>query len=91
MDILRHVGLVAAIVMPLFNIPLILHIERRKSSDDISRTWVLGVFLCILVMLPSALLSPDVTFRAFGIVNTVFFGAVVAQVLRYRSHNLRRQ
>lgn len=77
-------GLIAAVGMPLWNIPLILHIRRRRSSHDISLTWALGVFACILLMLPSALVSPDPVFRAFGIINTVLFGAVVIQVLRYR-------
>ena len=35
-------------------------------------------------MLPSALASPEAVFKAFGLVNTVFFTAVVIQVLRYR-------
>ena len=81
---LQQVGLIAAVMMPLWNVPLVMRIGRRKSSKDISLSWTLGVFGCILVMLPSALVSPDPTFRAFGIVNTVLFGAVVVQVLRYR-------
>ena len=82
---MQALGLIAAVAMPLWNIPLILRIQRRRSSGDISLAWALGVFGCILLMLPSALASPDVVFRAFGIVNTVLFGAVVVQVLRYRS------
>ena len=82
---LQQIGLIAAVVMPLWNIPLVIRIGRRKSSKDISVSWTLGVFGCILLMLPSALASPDVIFRAFGAVNAVLFGAVVVQVLRYRS------
>ena len=37
-------GLIAAVGMPLWNIPLILHIRRRRSSQDISLPWALGVF-----------------------------------------------
>ena len=70
--------------MPLWNIPLIIRIGRRKSSKDISLSWTLGVFSCILLMLPSALASTDLIFKAFGVVNVVLFGAVVVQVLRYR-------
>ncbi len=84
MNSYQHIGLIAAVVMPLWNIPLIIRIGRRKSSKDISLSWTLGVYACILLMLPSALTSPDLTFRVFGIVNTVLFGAVVVQVLRYR-------
>ena len=80
----QWLGLIAAVAMPFWNIPLIITIERRKSSKDISVAWALGVFGCILLMLPAALLSPDPTFKAFGIANAVLFGAVVAQILRYR-------
>jgi len=84
MSMIQAVGLIAAIVMPLWNIPLIIRIHRRKSSRDISLTWALGILACILLILPSALVSPDVIFRVFSLLNTVLFGAVVIQVLRYR-------
>ena len=84
MKLIQHVGMVAAVVMPFWNIPLILMIQRRKSSKDISLAWAAGVFVCILIMLPSALLSPDQVFRAYSVVNTFFFGAVLVQVLRFR-------
>ena len=81
---LETVGMLAAAGMPLWNIPLILHIERRKSSADISLAWVLGVWGCILLMSPTALHSADPAFRAFGWTNLVLFSAVVVQVLRFR-------
>ena len=80
----KLLGFIAAIVMPLWNIPLIVRIEQRKSSVDISLSWALGVFICILLMLPSALVSPDRTFQVFTMLNVVLFGLVVIQVLRYR-------
>jgi hypothetical protein len=82
---LETVGMLAAAGMPLWNIPLILHIQRRKSSADISLTWVLGVWGCILLMTPTALRSDDPAFRAFGWTNVILFTAVVVQVLRFRS------
>ena len=82
---LKTLGLIAAIVMPLWNIPLILHLERRRSSRDISLSWALGVWGCILVMLPAGLQSADVVFRVFTVVNTVFFTLVALQVWRYRA------
>jgi len=81
---LRTLGLIAAVVMPLWNIPLIVRLERRKSSQDISLMWTLGVWVCILFMLPSGLASPDPIFRVFIILNAVLFSAVLVQVLRYR-------
>ena len=85
MKFIQQLGWLAAVAMPLWNIPLILHLRRRRSSSDISLSWALGVFACILLMLPSALRSPDPVFRLFGALNTVLFGAVVVYVLRYRS------
>ena len=81
----KFIGLIAAIVLPLWNIPLIMRIHRRRSSTDISVPWALGVFTCLLLMLPSALVSPDLTFRVFAILNVILFGAVVVQVFRFRS------
>lgn len=81
---MQAIGLIAAVLMPLWNIPLIMRIEKRKSSKDISVPWALGVFGCILLMLPAALDSPDAIFKVFGIMNVVLFGAVVIQILRYR-------
>lgn len=81
---IETIGMIAAIVLPFWNIPLILRIERRRSSDDISLLWAAGVFVCLLLMLPSGLTSADRVFKLFSIINIVFFGAVVVQVLRYR-------
>ncbi len=83
-EMVRMLGMIGAVVMPFWNIPLIITIGRRKSSKDISLVWALGVFACILLLLPCALASPDHAFKAFGIVNAVLFGAVVVQVIRYR-------
>lgn len=83
-DMMRTVGLIAGIVLPFWNIPLIIRIQQRKSSQDISLPWALGVLACIYLMLPAALLSSDPVFKVFSLVNTAFFTAVVVQVLRYR-------
>lgn len=82
---IETVGLVAAIALPLWNIPLIVQIARRRSSKDISLAWAFGVLGCLLLMLPSGLQSPDRIYKVFTIVNVVFFSGVVVQVLRYRS------
>jgi len=78
-------GLMAAVVLPLWNIPLILRIRRRKSSRDISLLWAVGVFVCLVLMLPSGLSSSDPVFRVFTAINFVLFSTVVAFVLRYRN------
>ena len=77
-------GMMAAIAMPLWNIPLILRLQRRRSSQDVSLAWALGVWVCMWLMLPSGVTSPDRVFRMFTIVNMVLFSAVVVQVVRFR-------
>ena len=81
---IETLGLIAAIVLPLWNIPLIVRIERRKSSKDVSIWWAVGVETCLLLMLPAGLHTTDVVLKAFTIANALIFSAVVVQVLRYR-------
>ena len=83
-DWIQKIGTVAAVVMPIFNIPMILHLVKTKSSKEISLTWILGVWVCIVLMTPQALKSQDVAFRAFGTVNLVFFSVLAFLVLKYR-------
>jgi len=84
MNFIEHIGQVAAIAMPLFNIPLIVKIIRRRSSADISMSWVMGVWICALLMAPSGFTSNDLVFRSFNIVNLVLFTGVVIAVWRFR-------
>lgn len=83
-ELVEKIGFCAAIVLPFWNIPLIVKIIKRKSSRDISLGWVLGVWGCFLLMAPSGFRSEDVVWRMFNIVNMIFFTAVVAVTLRYR-------
>ncbi|HPB68063.1 MAG TPA: hypothetical protein PLT76_05870 [Candidatus Omnitrophota bacterium] len=80
----EKVGLVAAVALPLWNIPLILKIIRRQSSRDISLAWALGVWVCIVVMAPSGFRSADIVWRTFNIINFVLFTCVVIVTLKYR-------
>ena len=81
---IEKIGVVSAIGLPLFNIPLILRLIKRKSSNDFSLSWALGVWTCIVLMTPQALRSPDATFRAFGVSNLLFFSVVTFLILKYR-------
>ncbi len=81
---IEKIGWIAAVALPLWNIPLIVRIRQRKSSKDISLAWALGVFGCLVAMLPSGLISADPVFKTFTVVNLILFSAVVIQVLRYR-------
>ncbi len=84
---METLGLVAATVMPFWNIPLIMRIWKRKSSDDISVPWVIGVWLSILALLPSSLVSPDLAMRIFGSVNAVLFSGVVIVTIKFHKKN----
>jgi len=81
---IEKVALIAAIVLPLWNIPLIVRVIKRKSSEDISIYWVMGVWTCFLLMAPQAFTSSDIVWRAFNIMNLILFTAVVIAVLAYR-------
>ncbi|MCA9401961.1 MAG: hypothetical protein KC713_10055 [Candidatus Omnitrophica bacterium] len=78
------IGMIAAVVMPMFNIPLIKRMVQRKSSQDISVTWTVGVWTCIILMTPAGLVTDDMVFKAFTLVNVVMFSLVVFFVLKYR-------
>lgn len=83
--IVEKIGIAAGVVLPLFNIPLIMRLVQRKSSEDFSLSWAIGVWVCIVLMTPQALKSSDAAFRAFGIVNILFFSVVAFLVVKYRS------
>ena len=81
----KTIALVAAIILPLWNIPLIVRVIKRRSSKDISISWVLGVWICFLLMAPEAFRSPDIVWRVFNIMNIILFTAVAIAVLVYRN------
>ncbi len=81
---MKTIAFIAAIALPLFNIPLIVRVIRRRSSEDMSISWAIGVWVCFLLMAPEAFRSPDVVWRAFSIANLILFTIVTAVVLWYR-------
>ena len=81
---IKIIGLIAAVILPFWNIPLIVRIEKRKSSKDISLFWAIGVWICLILMFPAALISNDIVFKVFSIVNIILFSIVAIQTLRYR-------
>lgn len=81
---IQIIGMIAAVTLPLWNIPLILKIIKRKSSRDISLWWAYGVLGSLVAMLPAALVSSDPVFRVFSIANVLLFSLVVILVVKYR-------
>ena len=84
MKFLQELGQLAAILMPLFNIPLIVKIVRRKSSADISILWAVGLWSSSVLMAPSAFLHGDKVAIGFNIVNVMMLTCVLITVLVYR-------
>ena len=81
---MKTIGLWAAVILPLWNIPLIIQIIRRRSSADISMSWVWGVWVCSLLMAPAGFSSKELVWRCFTVVNLVLFTGVVIAVCKYR-------
>lgn len=79
----QTLGMLSGILMPFFNIPLILRIVKRGSSEDISLAWVIGVWVCVVGMAPASFQSTDMVLYFFGLVNVIFFTGVLAAVLYY--------
>lgn len=77
-------GMIGAVVLPFFSLPLIIRIVKRKSSEDISMVWAIGVFSCFIIMLPSALTSPDLVYKTYSMINMVLFSGVVFVTIKYR-------
>lgn len=80
----EKIALIAAIILPLWNIPLIARMVKRKSSADISLHWALGVWFCFILMAPDAFKSADLVWKTFNIVNLVLFSIVIVVVFYYR-------
>ena len=87
MNVAQILGMIGALVMLIWNIPLIVRVFKRKSSKDISMFWAAGVWICLLLMAPASFVSKDVVWRVFGIINFLFFSLVFAAVLIYRRGN----
>jgi hypothetical protein len=82
---LELLALIASVVMPLWNIPLIVKIIQRKSSHDLSLFWLWGVWGCMLLMVPWALVTQELVLKVFSFVNFILFTSVVVVVMKYRS------
>jgi len=85
-ETIKIVEVVSSVVLPLFNIPLILKIRKRGSSKDYFLTWTFGIFDCLLLIIPSVLLMPHIVFKVFGIINLVTFSTVILYILKYYHH-----
>lgn len=83
----QKLGFISSIILPFFNIPLMMRLVKRKSSEDLSLVWVLGVMICMIGMLPAGLQSEDLIFKLFSVLNFIFFSGVVGLTIYYRKRN----
>lgn len=81
---LQKLALIAAVILPLWNIPLIIRIIKRKSSRDVSPYWAVGVWICLILMAPAGFVSKDIVWRVFNIANLILFTLVLISVMAYR-------
>lgn len=79
-----QVGFWAGVLLPVFDIPLIWHIIKRKSSADISQVWIWGIWGCSVLMAPSAFISGDMNAIGFNVMNVIMLTAVLIAVVKYR-------
>lgn len=86
---IHKIALIAAIILPFWNVPLIVRIVKRGTSRDISIYWAVGVWSCLLLMAPSGFMSNELPWRVFNIVNFILFTFVLIFVLIYRKKRSR--
>ncbi|MDP8293190.1 MAG: hypothetical protein RAP41_02035 [Candidatus Orphnella occulta] len=84
MSILAKISLIAGIVLPFWNIPLVVRVIRRKSSQDISLWWGIGIWTCLALMLPHGLITEEIVLRGFTIANFTLFTITYIIILYYR-------
>lgn len=77
------IGLWAGVMLPLWDIPLIVRILRRKSANDISLMWMWGIWLSSVLMAPSAFVAHNKTAIGFNIVNVTMLTILLIVVLKY--------
>ncbi len=81
---LAKIALISAVLLPFFNIPLIVKMIKRKSSTDLSLFWAFGVWVCLIGMFPQSLRSTEIIWKIFIILNLIFFSAVVFCAVIFR-------
>jgi len=84
----KTIGFWAAVILPLWDIPLMVRVIKRRSSQDISLGWILGLWASSVLMAPSAFVSADRTAIGFNIVNVIMLTAVLIVVFKYRRGNI---
>jgi hypothetical protein len=77
------IGFWAGVILPLWDIPLIVRIIRRQSSADISVVWMWGIWASSVLMAPVAFIANNASAIAFNIVNVATLSVLLVVVLKY--------
>jgi hypothetical protein len=85
---LKTIGFWAGIIMPLWDIPLIVRVVQRRSAQDISKSWIVGLWITSVLMTPSAFIASDKMAIGFNVVNVTMLTAVLIVVIKYRKGNV---
>jgi uncharacterized protein with PQ loop repeat len=80
----QTIGLWAGIMLPLWDIPLIVRVLKRKSASDISVVWAWGIWGSSILMAPSAFVSGDKAAIGFNLTNCITLTIVLIVVLKYQ-------
>ena len=83
----ESIGLWAGVALPLFDIPLIIRIIKRRSSADISLLWIGGLWASSVLMAPSAFVKKDMVAMGFNAMNVVMLTLVLVVAVKYRKGN----
>lgn len=81
---MKTIGFWAAVILPLWDIPLIVRVVQRKSSQDISMIWAVGIWATSVLMAPSAFISGDKLALGFNIMNVIMLTGVLVVTVKYR-------
>jgi uncharacterized protein with PQ loop repeat len=84
---METIGFWASIALPLWDIPLMVRVIRRRSSQDISMSWAFGIWATAVMLAPSAFISGDKMAIAFNIANVIMLTGVLIVVFKYRKGN----
>ena len=81
---MKTIGFWAGVILPLWDIPLIVRVVQRKSSRDISLSWAVGIWVSAMLMAPSAFITGDKLAMGFNVMNVLMLTGVVIVTIKYR-------
>lgn len=81
---METIGFWAAVILPLWDIPLMVRVVKRKSSQDISLIWAFGIWFTSVLMAPSAFISGNKLAIGFNVMNVTMLTGVLIVTIKYR-------